>query len=302
MLNTSQPKEHLDTFGTVSLVAFALLLAFNQVVIAVGGDGWQPVFMAALRSLGAAFVLLAWLRLRKIPFGLERRQWGTAVLMGAIFGFEFIFLFTALDLTTVSRASVIFYAMPVWAALGARIILGEKITSAKLVGLTVAFAGMVWAIWDGQAAGGSLAGDLCAMGASIGWASILLVIKASNVKHLPAEVQLFWQVFISIPVLFVGALFFGPLIRELEPLHWVALAFQIFAVASFGFLFWFWLIKIYPATSVASFSFLSPVFSVALGALVLGETVGPQLIGALVLVTVGLILINRRPRQVPQKV
>lgn len=302
MTNSPQPKEHLDTFGTVSLVAFALLLAFNQVVIAVGGDGWQPVFMAALRSLGAAMVLFVWLRARGIPYALERRLWGTAVLMGAIFGFEFIFLFTALDLTSVSRASVIFYAMPVWAALGARAFLGERITAVKLVGLTVAFSGMVWAIWDGQADGGSLAGDLCAMGASIGWAAILLVIKASNVKDLPAEVQLFWQVLISVPVLFAGTLFFGPLVRDLEPMHWAALAFQIFVVASFGFLFWFWLIKIYPATSVASFSFLSPVFSVALGALLLGETVGPQLVGALVLVTTGLILINGRPRQVPQKV
>ncbi|MEM1235664.1 MAG: DMT family transporter [Pseudomonadota bacterium] len=302
MTNPPAPKDHLDTFGTVSLIAFALLLAFNQVVIAVGGDGWQPVFMAALRSLGAAVVLFAWLKFRRIDYGLERRMWGTAVLMGAIFGFEFLLLFTALDLTSVSRASVIFYAMPVWAALGSRVFLGERFTAQKAAGLTVAFLGMAWAIWDGQATGGSLAGDLCAMGASMGWASILLVIKGSNVKDLPAEVQLFWQVLISIPVLLVGALFFGPLVRELELIHWAALIFQIFAVASFGFLFWFWLIKIYPATSVASFSFLSPVFSVLLGAILLGEAVGVQLLGALLLVTLGLILINRRPRQVPQKV
>ncbi|MEO1796964.1 MAG: DMT family transporter [Pseudomonadota bacterium] len=297
------PKDQLDTFGTVALVAFALLLAFNQVVIAVGGDGWQPVFMAALRSLGAALVLWLWLRFRGIPFGLDRAQWPTAALMGAIFGFEFLFLFTALDLTTVSRASVIFYAMPVWAALGARVFLGETVGPVKLLGLAVAFAGMAWAILDGQAvAGGSLAGDLCALAASIGWAAILLVVKGSNVKDLPAEVQLFWQVFLSIPVLFVGALFFGPLVRELELIHWAALIFQIVAIASFGFLLWFWLIKIYPASSVASFSFLSPVFSVALGALLLGEEVGASLIGALLLVTLGLILINRKPRQVPQKV
>ncbi|MEO1703909.1 MAG: DMT family transporter [Pseudomonadota bacterium] len=297
------PKDQLDTFGTVALVAFALLLAFNQVVIAVGGDGWQPVFMAALRSLGAALVLWIWLLYRGIPFGLDRAQWPTAALMGAIFGFEFLFLFTALDLTTVSRASVIFYAMPVWAALGARVFLGETVGPVKLLGLCVAFAGMAWAILDGQAvASGSLAGDLCALAASIGWAAILLVVKGSNVKDLPAEVQLFWQVFLSIPVLFVGALFFGPLVRELELIHWAALIFQIVAIASFGFLLWFWLIKIYPASSVASFSFLSPVFSVALGALLLGEEVGASLIGALLLVTLGLILINRKPRQVPQKV
>ena len=297
-------KDHLDTFGTVSLIAFALLLAFNQVVIAVGGDGWQPVFMAGLRSVGAAVVLFAWLSWRGIIWRLDRPQWPTAALMGFIFGAEFLCLFTALDLTTVSRASVIFYAMPVWAALFSRMFLAEKLTGAKLIGLAVAFAGMAWAVLDGRDAGaeGSWVGDLCAVGASIGWALILIVIKGSNVKDLPAEVQLFWQVFLSIPVLMIGALFFGPLVRELEPIHWVALGFQIMCVASFGFLFWFWLIKIYPATSVASFAFLSPPLAVLMAALLLGEQVGPQLFGALALVTLGLFLINRRPRQVPQNV
>ena len=37
--------------------------------------------------------------------------------MGMLFAGEFMFLFTALDLTTVARASVIFYTMPLWLAL-----------------------------------------------------------------------------------------------------------------------------------------------------------------------------------------
>jgi drug/metabolite transporter (DMT)-like permease len=47
---------------------------------------------------------------------------------------------------------------------------------------------------------------------------------------------------------------------------------------------------------VASFSFLSPVFAVILGWLLLGEKVGPQVWAALVLVAAGITLINR-PRK-----
>lgn len=296
-----QAKDNLDTFGTVSLVAFALLLAFNQVVIAVGGDGFQPVFMAALRSLGAACVLVIWMRVRGIPIGITRTYWPIAVLMGAVFGGEFFLLFTALDLTSVSRASVIFYSMPFWATIGAHFLLGEHISRQKVLGLVAAFAGVALAIWDGtQDADGNLAGDLAALGASTGWAAILLILKGSKAKDLAPEVQLFWQVAGSIPILFLAALFFGPLVRDLQWVHWAGLGFQILCVASFGFLFWFWLLKIYPATSVASFSFLSPVFSVALGALLLDEDVGVNLLLSLLLVVIGLILINRR--QVPQKV
>ncbi|MGR3466251.1 MAG: DMT family transporter [Shimia sp.] len=290
-------KDSLDTFGVASLTGFALLLAFNQVVIAVGGDGFQPVFMAALRSVGAGLVLALWLRWRGIDWRVPRRAWGACMALGVVFACEFIFLFTALDLTTVARASVIFYAMPVWAALGAWAILGERITAVKALGLAAAFGGMALAILDRPGGGeASLVGDLCAMGASMGWAAILLLVRASPAQELRAEVQLFWQVVVSVPVLLLASLAFGPLIRELAAIHWAALVFQVFAIASFGFLFWFWLIKIYPATSVASFSFLSPVFAVALGALLLGEAVGPSLIVALGLVTLGLVLINRPAR------
>jgi drug/metabolite transporter (DMT)-like permease len=108
------------------------------------------------------------------------------------------------------------------------------------------------------------------------------------------EVQLLWQVAISAPILFLLAPFMGDLVRDLQPVHLAGLAFQIVCVSSFGYLFWFWLLTIYPAASVASFSFLSPVFSVLLGWLLLNEQVEISIMGALVLVAAGIYLINRR--------
>ena len=105
-----------------------------------------------------------------------------------------------------------------------------------------------------------------------------------------------WQVGVSAPLLLIAAMFFGPFIRELEPIHIIGLVFQIVVVVSAGFIFWLWLLSIYPASGVASFSFLSPVLTVGLGWLMLGEKVGPSLIAALVLVTLGILLINRPPK------
>ena len=105
-----------------------------------------------------------------------------------------------------------------------------------------------------------------------------------------------FQVMISAPILLILAPFFGPFLREVAPIHLVGLVFQIVAVASLGFLAWFWLMSIYPASSVASFSFLSPVFSVILGWLLLREDVALSVWGALVLVAGGIYLINHKPR------
>lgn len=57
---------------------------------------------------------------------------------------------------------------------------------------------------------------------------------------------------------------------------------------------WFWLMTIYQANGVASFSFLSPVLAVLFGWWLLDETIGVQVWVALGLVAIGITLINRR--------
>jgi drug/metabolite transporter (DMT)-like permease len=110
------------------------------------------------------------------------------------------------------------------------------------------------------------------------------------------EMQLVWQLAVSLPLLAGAAFAFGPFLRDPSWLHWAGLGFQIVVIVSAGFLLWLWLLSIYPVASVAAFSFLSPVFGVALGWLLLGESVGVAILLALGLVVAGLILINRPAR------
>lgn len=288
-------KSHIDLIGAVALTAFALNLALNQVVVKVSNGGFQPVFMAALRSVGAAVLLLAWMRVRGISWHLPRASLTGGVLAGCLFAVEFILLFNALDLTTVSRASILFYAMPIWLALASHVLLpGERLSRLRIMGMALAMGGVVLALADRAGGQASLAGDLMAIGAGMCWAGIALCVRITALSDVRAEQQLLWQLLISAPLLLVASLFFGDLIRDLEAIHILGLAYQIVAIASFGFLFWFWLLKIYPASGVASFSFLSPVFSVLLGWLLLGEQIGASIWAALALVAVGLVLINRR--------
>ena len=164
----------------------------------------------------------------------------------------------------------------------------------RVIGLVLAMCGVMWALADRDGADVSWLGDLAALGAALGWAGIALLLRATPLITVKPEVQLLWQVAISAPILFLLAPFMGDLVRDLQPVHLAGLAFQIVCVSSFGYLFWFWLLTIYPAASVASFSFLSPVFSVLLGWLLLNEQVEISIMGALVLVAAGIYLINRR--------
>ncbi len=287
-------KDHIDAFGAAALIAFSLLLAFNQVVIRVVNEGLQPVFFAGARSAGAVVCLWLWFVLRQRPLGLRRKDlfWGTA--MGTFFALEFVLLFIALDLTTVSRTSVLFYTMPLWLALLSHVLIpGERITPTKAVGQALAFAGVVLAIlWRSDGGEASLLGDVLAVVAAIGWA-ILALIARTGLKDVAPDRQLFWQVLVSTPILLGAAFYFGPFIRDLQPIHLWGLAFQIVIMVTAGFSFWLWLLSIYPAASVAAFSFLAPVFGVLFGWWLLDDPLGLPILAALVLVALGLILINR---------
>ena len=290
--------KQMDAFGASLLTGFMLVLALNQVVIALVNQGIQPVFAAALRSFGSALLIWGWMAARGIEVRLVREMAGPGLAVGAIFTAEFVFLFTALDLTTVARTSIIFYSMPVWLAAMAHFVLkGDPMTRIKALGLALAFAGSAVAILvRGDGGRASLAGDLCALGAAISWAGMAVTVRATRLRQESAEMQLLWQLVVSAPALLVAALFFGPFIRDFEPWHAAGMAYQIVLVSGFGFLLWLWLLTIYPASSVASFSFLTPVMGVGLGWWLLDEPVGPALIAALALVAAGLLLINRPAR------
>jgi drug/metabolite transporter (DMT)-like permease len=292
-----QRKDRLDAFGGSVLLGVTLLLAFNQVIVKLVNAGLQPVFFAGLRSALAILFVWAWLIWKGRPPRLTRNALGAGLVIGAVFAAEFLFLFLALDLTTVDRASLIMYSMPVWFALLAHFGLGERITPRKAAGLALAFGGCTLAILTRPGTGeASLLGDLCALGAAWGWALTAYVARRPVMRAEGPEMQLFWMVLVSAPILLLLSPFFGPLIRDLNALHVLGLIFQASVVVAGGFITWLWLMSVYPSATVASFSFLTPILSLGLGALIFGESVTWAILGAALLVTAGIVLINRPGR------
>ncbi len=291
-------KPSLDAQGLGILLAVMLLFAVNQVIIKVVNVGLQPVFFAGLRSALAVLFVGGWMWFRGRPPRLSRAVAGPGILMGAAFAAEFMFLFLALDLTTVGKASVIFYSMPVWFALMAHVGLpDERITPVKALGLMFAFAGTALAILTSIGGGtGSLAGDLCALAAAVGWAATAFLARRPVMRDEGPERQLFWMVLVSAPILLVLSPLFGPLIRDLQAVHIFWLVVQASIVVTGGFITWLWLFSIYPASTVASFSFLTPVFSLLIGAVFFQESITWMLAVGAVLVAVGIVLVNRPPR------
>ena len=292
-------KHHLDTLAVVALVGCCFLWGLNQVAAKAAMPEVPALWQAAACSVGGALLVAGWARLRAIPIFTRDATWPGGALAGALFAAEFLCIFVGLQFTTASRMVVFIYISPFIVALGMPFIArAEALSRGQVAGLLLAFAGVAWAFAEGFTAPAAgprqWLGDALGVLAGVLWGATTLAIRATKLSSASPEKTLLYQLAISGALLWWAALVQGaPLPTRLSALAWASLGFQIVIVAALSYLVWFWLIRRYPATRLASFTLLTPVFGLLLGALLLGEPITPRLVAALVAVAAGIVLVNR---------
>jgi drug/metabolite transporter (DMT)-like permease len=296
--NAAVPLVRRDTVDATAAGLMVLLTfswGLNYVAAKISYAGFDPVFLSVIRSVIGGFFVWLWCRWRGIRLFSRDGTLGAGVAVGILFGLEFLCLYVGLEHTTVARNTLLVNAMPFWMLIGAHFLLGEAISSRKFLGLVLAFGGLVLVFSDGLgvARKGMLAGDLLSLAAGILWASTNIVIKRSRLTEVAAEKLLLYQLAGSAVVGLLVMPFAGPPVRELAVAPTLALLFQAVYVVAFTYVLWFWMLGRYPASGLSSFAFLTPVFGVLCGGLLLGEPVSPAAYAALVLIVAGLIIVNR---------
>jgi drug/metabolite transporter (DMT)-like permease len=301
---SSDRKTRLDTVALVTLVTCCAIWGISQVAAKITLTEVPPLLQAGVRSLGAAVLLLLWSHWRGLAvFGAD----GTGragVLAGLLFAAEFGCIFVGLQYTTASRMAVFLYLAPFVVALGMPFIArNERLSGVQAAGLALAFGGVVWAFAEGftRPAAGPLQwlGDALGIAGAVLWGATTLVMRASRLATALPEKTLLYQLVISGVALTAASLVAG----EAWPSRISApvagtLLFQVAVVTFASYLAWFWLVRHYVATQVASFTLLTPVFGLLAGVVLLGDALTTRLVVALVAVCVGIALVNRAtPKQ-----
>lgn len=292
-------RTHLQWRPIAILLLLAIVWGANMASIKIGAREMAPLFMAALRSLVASVCLYVWMRLKGVKIFPSRTVLLHGIVVGLLFGSEFGFVYMGLQYTLASRAYVLLYTAPFFVALGAHFFLtGDRLNPWKSGGLILAFSGVVILFLGnlGAFSVSALPGDCMALFAASLWAGTTLYIK-KYLSHRAVPLQtLFYQVFFSAPPLFLmSALLEHPAATGFSLPTGVALFYQCVIVAFLSYLVWFQLIHSYPVSLLHAFSFFTPVFGVFLsGALILGEPISFNLVLAMMLVSVGMILVNHR--------
>lgn len=288
----------IDTLAATSLLVLTVFWGLNQVAIKVANTGFNPLFALVVRSVAGCVLVALWCLWRRIPlFEKDGTLW-PGILAGACFGLEFMLIFTGLDHTTVARGTLMLYSMPFWMLLGGYFILGERISLRRFAGMALAFGGVALVFSDNLSLPGpdAFRGDLMCLAASALWAATILVIKASRLSTATPEKTLLYQLLVAAIVAGPFIALGGPLLRDVTTMASAALVFQSTFIVAFTYVLWNWLVRTYPASGVSSFTFLTPVFGVLFGGVLLNEPLSIRIFAALALIAAGLTVVNRPDR------
>lgn len=208
---------------------------------------------------------------------------------------QYLFFYIGLSNTSGVKASVI-EAMNVFVALivSCLIFRMEKITSAKIIGSVIGFAGVVIInVSKGDLAGGlTLKGEGFILISTVAYAFSSVLMKHWSNEENPMMMSA-WQFLLGGIVMSILGFALGGRISGFD-LKSVLLLIYLASLSAIAYSLWASLLKYYPVSRIAVYGFMNPVFGFILSAFLLGESeaFGLKSIAALVLVCLGIYIVN----------
>jgi drug/metabolite transporter (DMT)-like permease len=296
----TSPRKPLDAGASGLMVVLCLIWGLTQVVLKMAAADISPLMQIALRSgVAAVFVVLLML-IRREGLSIKDGTWRPGLLVGGLFALEFFLIGEGLRYTSASHMTVLLYTAPIFAALGLHLLMAsERLGRAQWLGIGLAFIGVAIAfLWRSNHtqqvlnAADLLYGDLLALGAGITWGATTVAVRCSKLAQVSAAQTLLYQLAGAFFLLTTAAFMLKQTAIQFTALTWGSLIFQSFVVCFASYLAWFWLLKKYSASQLGVFSFLTPIFGVALGIGLLGEQLEISFIIGAAFVIAGIVLVS----------
>lgn len=286
-------------------------LGLLVVLTLVWGTNW-PLFALATREVSvwtfravgvtiAGLMLLSVARARGQSLRLPRTHWRTVIAGTSLYLVLWNIASTYAALMIPSgQAAILGFTMPLWAALIAWALLGERLTRRMTLALAFGAAAVGLLMWRGlQAYAQAPLGFFCGLVAGLGWALGTIVLKR-NPPPVPATVLTGWQLLITALPTTIGAFAFSegpwfvPSWQTVAVIGWIAVV-----PMGIGNLAWFRIVGLLPVNVAGLSSILVPVVAMVSGALVHGEPLGPLQLAAMACCAAALWLALVKPRHAP---
>jgi len=280
------------------LLTAVLVWASSYFVMQVALVSFTPLALTALRLLLSTAFMGAYARCAGVPLAVRRGDVWPLLGLGFLLNTAFqVCLNFALAFTTPAHASLAVGFMPIFAAVGARLLLHERVTPRRALAILMAFAGVALVIVPGGGAGKAphpILGDLLALGVAASWALGSVLTKPFLSRYSPLQ-------FTVLTLAGGAALGVPPTIVSLARTEWgsvaktswLALLYLSFLSMGVCWLLWNRAIARLEVSQVAIFSNMPPVITLLLATVLTGERPTVALLAGGAMVVAGAFLTQR---------
>lgn len=281
--------------GLGFLVATSLMWGFNWPLVKHLVTVLPPFSVRAASGLIGTAIVLAIALARRESLRPPRGQWGRLCLAAGLNVTAWMALTTlSLLWLRASETTILAYTLPLWAALLAWPLLGEKPTPARGIGLVLGLSGIVLLVAHeapGDAEiGAKLPGVALALAGSMLFALGTVLAKRAPVA-MPPTALVAWQTGLGLlPLLLLWLLFEQPDFAALDGFGWLALVYGGALAFGLAYVAWFAALRRLPALVATIGSLMAPVIGVLASVAMLGDPFGLREIAALALTLGGVAL------------
>ncbi len=249
--------------------AMALMLLSAMCFVAMHGvvsritQELHPFEAAFFRNLFGFIVLLpALIKANFTPFRTTKLH--LHGIRGLANGTSMLLFFTGLSMTPLAEVTALSYAAPLFATIGAVLVLREQIRVRRIVALAVGFVGMLIVLRPGFTAMGL--GPLLVLASTVLWAVSMVDIKILSRTDSSLTIATYMLVFIM-PISFVAALFHW----QTPTWHQLIWLFALGALGSGGQLLFTESMRLADTSILMPLDFTKLIFASILGYLAFGQ-------------------------------
>ena len=289
-------RNNIDGKAGAAMVMICAIWGLQQVAIKAAEPDISAVLQIAIRSGIAALAVYLLARFKGEKFLLDPRTLLAGFGVGLSFALEFFFVSEGLRYTSASHMAVFLYTAPLFSAIGLHFFIRhERLSAVQWAGIAIAFGGVVLAISAmGESSGGvnQLRGDIYGLLAGLSWGGSTILIRTTGLANCSSKQTLLFQLTGACIVLSLLAMTMQNVHFTLSSVAWSSLVFQTVIVSFISYLIWFSLLRHYQASSLGILTFMTPIFGILAGVVILGEPLQIEFVLGSVLIVLGLIVVS----------
>ena len=284
---SSQRHSPLSLLEIAAIVAVMLIWGVNNAAAKIATEVMPPLMVGALRFAVAAACLVWFVR---PPFPNWKSLLVIAVVGGPIhYGLIYLAFWLAHDVSPVTVATQLWIPLT---SLFAFLLLGERISRMATIGLVIAFVGVAWMTLDPHALQDWKAIAVGALGASA-WA--LTTVIARRTTSIPPLKMQGLLALMAFPALTVGSLVFETgqweAAQIAPPIVWGTVVWAGVISSVFATSLVFWLVQRREAGRVTPYLLGSPLVSILIGWLWMGDVLTPQILTGVAIALIGVVTV-----------